>query len=183
MMPILAGVAVVAVAGYFGVTQFTGKSKTPEGPPMDSAVVAPQEPITEDAPDAYPPGEPTNTQPRPEPRTVPPNTPSTSSTPTTPSAALTIATWKTRVEALENESDSLRAAGVARQAIRELGAIEPSLVGLARDDARFVLLLANYQLGNTDEICRVGAQVTSSRLLQAEQTGLARTLRQASGCP
>lgn len=191
MMPMLAGVAVVAVAGYFGVTQFTGKSKTPDGPPMDSAVVAPQGPITEDAPDAYPPGEPTNTQPRPEPRpetrpnptTVPPNTPSTSSTPTTPSAALTIATWKTRVEALENESDSLRAAGVARQAIRELGAIEPSLVGLARDDARFVLLLANYQLGNTDEICRVGAQVTSSRLLQAEQTGLARTLRQASGCP
>jgi len=75
------------------------------------------------------------------------------------------------------------AAGVARQALRELGALEPTLTGLQRDDARFLLLLANYQLGINDEVCRVGAQVISSNLLHPDQVALARTMRSTVSCP
>lgn len=198
LVPLLGGGVVVAAAAVFAVKSFSGKTPTPVN--ADSSVVAEQGPITEPAPGATPPGDPTTppagTQqmnspvnpgtnvPRTEPQPNRPNTPTTpAGTPATSStASQVIADWKQRLEALENEPDSVAGARVARNAIREVGALEPTLSGLTRDDARWVLFLANYQLGITDEICRIGAQVAASRLLTPEQTSGARSLRQTSGC-
>jgi serine/threonine-protein kinase len=204
-LPIGVGIAAVAVLGYFGVTKLTGGAATPTT--SDPAPQIAQQPAPGGT-DGTPPGGQTGTPPNPQtppntqqmnnpvnpggdsPRTNPqPSNPGGSTTPpANPNAAnsgvaQTLATWKTRLEALETAEDSLQAAGVARQALREIGAIEPTLTGLQRDDARFLLLLANYQLGINDEVCRVGAQVAASRLLHPDQVSLARTLRGASGCP
>jgi serine/threonine-protein kinase len=200
-LPIGVGIAAVAVLGYFGVTKFTGGGEQPvagdtatqvaQTPPSGGSDTAPAGTQTQQQPQnpqvrplsnqVNPGGEAPRTDPRPSNpggSTTPPANP----TATNSGVAQTLATWKTRIEDLQTAEDSLQAAGVARQAIREIGAIEPTLTGLQRDDARYVLLLANYQLGINDEVCRVGAQVAASRLLHPDQTALARTLRSASGC-
>lgn len=199
VLPIGVGIAAVAVLGYFGVTKFTGGGEAPtvgdttsqvaQAPPAGGADTAPAggqaNPQTPQVTPLNNPVNPGGESPRTEPRPSNPggstNPPTTSASAST-GAAATLATWRNRLEALETAEDSVQAAGVARQALRELGALEPTLTGLQRDDARFLLLLANYQLGINDEVCRVGAQVAASRLLHPDQVSLARTLRASSGC-
>jgi len=192
-VPMIAGggglIAVAAVVYFMFI-----KPPTPTGDPTQigantpPAAVTP--PSTTPAPDtqklsnpmppANTPSNPVTTPPRTNGSTTPTTNPGTTPTNTT---AQTLASWRTRLEELANVTDVTAAQRVARQALREIDPMTGSLTGIQLDDARYLLMLANYTLENNDETCRLAGLVSQSRLLLPEQKTLAGQLRQASGCP
>lgn len=192
LVPIVAGVAVVAVAGFFGVKQFANSATATTGDTSRVEQAPPTTPAASDSnagsdPDPGPvnPGRPQN-------RTgngaaTPPVTPPTNPPNTQPAPNVTelLATWRTRLEALEvAETDAeIEAAGrVAREALRALDPVAVGLTGIQLDDTRYLQLLAHKVLDNTGEICRLGALVSGSSLLPRDQRDLAALIRGSVEC-
>lgn len=171
LVPILAGVAVVAVAGYFGVKQFT---QQPSGTSGDSTgiVQSPPAPNGNPTPPAdtgsgrpTAPANPGTTPPRTETKT--PTTPVT--TPTAPAVNVParLADWLTEVQ--ENFEDRPR----ARRVLQDLDGVKAGLVGRQLGEWHFVEMHAFMVLGDTQS-CRAARDVKRlltdpARILVADQ--------------
>jgi hypothetical protein len=170
------------------VKQFT-KPADATGPNDSSSVVQTTPPSSDTTSNgSTPPSGPVNPDPasdRTEKRTTPPPvTPPTNPPATQPGTNVPqlLTTWRTRLEALESETDAAAAGRVAREALRAIDPVSAGLSGIQLDDARYLQLLAHSVLENKDEICRVGLLVTQSRLLLQDQRDLAGLIRRNWEC-
>lgn len=197
MIPMAVGGVAIVVAAFFGVQRVLNTSDAPtlpdsgmtapeqaprgsdsrgEGTP--GTVVPPQVPERGDTTPMHQPVNPGTTTERPEQQ----GTMSPGSAPTTSTASTTIATWKSRLEAIDMETDSTSGARIARNALRELEPLVPTLGGSQLDDATYLTMLAYYAVGDDESLCRSARAVRGSRYLGAEAKGLASSLMDAAEC-
>ncbi len=175
--------AVAAVAGWFfflrdGGTP-VGPSNVAQNPPAaEGAATTPPSPGT--TPDTVRMNAPVNPNPVP-PRTVPVNTPG-STTPAGTNAGQLLATWQTRLEAIDMDSDSVSGARVARNALREIEPLLGTLSGIQLDDARYLAMLSYNALNDEESVCTTARQVKASRYLSTERKAVADLVTTGRGC-
>jgi hypothetical protein len=197
MIPMAVGGVAIVIAGFLGVQRFINSGDAPTM--SDSSIAAPEQ--AQSVPESRGEGTPGTVAPpqmpaagEPTPMNQPVNPGTTSerierqgtmpqgSAPTTSDAGTTIATWKSRLEAIDMETDSTSGARVARNALRDLEPLMPTLGGRQLDDATYLTMLAYYAVGDDGSLCRSARAVRGSRFLGAEAKGLASSLMDAAGC-
>lgn len=194
MIPMAVGGVAVVIAGFFGVKQFTGggapaaadsslvasapETKAPETAPAPTpeTVTPPTIPTGGATTPMSQPVNPGTSTSRPE-KQVPAPTPAPAA-----NAGATISSWKTRLEGIDMETDSISGARVARNALREIEPLLSTLSGIQLDDATYVAMLSYYALGNDPELCRTARVVRASRNLTPDQKGLAANLFSTVEC-
>ncbi len=196
-IPMAVGGVAIVIAGFLGVQRFMNTGDAPTLP--DSSIAAPEQ--AQSVPESRgegtpgtvaPPQMPAASEPTPMNQPVNPGTPTKrierqgtmppGSAPTTFDAGTTIATWKSRLEAIDMETDSTSGALVARNALRDLEPLVPNLGGRQLDDATYLTMLAYYAVGDDGSLCRSARAVRGSRFLGAKAKGLASSLMDQAGC-
>lgn len=160
LAPILAGVAVVAVAGYFGVKQFTAQASPTGGDTTGVVQTPPTSPDTGGR-QASPGGTGTDPQPGPtNPGTTPPRTDKSTAPvppPTTPTAP-TVNVPAKLAEWLKEVLDNFEDRPLARRVLQDLDGVKAGLVGRQLGEWHFVEMHAFMVLGDTQS-CRAARDV------------------------
>jgi serine/threonine-protein kinase len=191
MVPMIAGLAVVAVVGVFGATKLFNTPDAQTTPAPESVVNTPAGPITSQAPDAAPPGGSTETPgttkmsgpltqgtntPRtdeqpPRPTPMPP-TPTPS--PTTPSAMAQMEGWVAELQATNVTSRT------ARRILAEVEGMRSTLRGIQLGESWYVTMMANTVLEDEAGTCAAARRVKE---LHTDQTRLGNANIALQGCP
>lgn len=159
MVPIIAGVAVVAVAGFFGVKQFAGGAASVSGDSTTIAQAPPPNPGPESTP-TTPAGGGTETPPS-NPQPVPPRTDKSTAptTPTTTTSTTPAVNVPQRLsEWLKEIQDNFEDRPRARRVLQDLDGVQRGLVGRQLGEWHFVEMHAFMVLGDSQS-CRAARDV------------------------
>lgn len=161
LVPILAGVAVVAVAGFFGAKSFLGGNADPvaadsgrqvaQAPPAGDSVPVPA-PTGNSTTQKMSNPTPGTNAPRTEPQPPNPNAnPGTVSS--TPSVMTRLEDWLKQVQ------DSTTPPGTVRRIAGEIEALRPSLTGIQLSESWYVSMLAYTALSDQEGTCAAAAEL------------------------
>jgi eukaryotic-like serine/threonine-protein kinase len=187
LVPILGGVAAVAVLGFFGFKQLGGKSETPPVTPPQVAQQTGSQPVT--PPDPTPGGttgantqqmsnpvNPGTNQPRTEPQpSTPANNPSSSTTapPATPNVMTQMEGWVAELQAPNV------APRTALRIIAEVEAMQPTLRGIQLAESWYVIFVGRIALLDDAGACEAAKKV---RDLHSDQRRVGAANLALEGC-
>jgi serine/threonine-protein kinase len=189
LVPILAGVAVVAVVGYFGMTKLGGGSEPTAADSGAQVAQAPTPAPLQPQPTAPTGGTtpanttPANTTPMSNP--VNPGTPAprTETRPTAPTTTPTTPATGNAMTQMEGWVTELQADGVtartARRILAEVQTLQPTLRGIQLGESWYVAMLANVVLEDQDGTCTAARRVKE---LHTDRTRLGNADLALQGC-